>query len=473
MLIINLFMLTLTEFIGHFHPVLVHLPIGILLLAALLYWLSRWEKYKPVRPALRIALAAGMISAVLSCISGYILAGTGEYEAGLVSRHQWLGIATAVVAMVAYYFEIRKHRFIQWAIAIMTVLLILTGHFGGTLTHGEGYLTSAFSAGDRGTAAIQRQPIANVQEAVLYTSIIQPLLQEKCNSCHGSTKQKGKLRLDTPEFILLGGKNGKVLVPGKADESNLVKRISLPPANEGHMPPKEKPQLTSNEIELLRWWISSGASFDKKVKELNQPVKIKPVLLALQQRAAMETPALTFIPNTPVETADTGIIQQLKKRGVAIVPIAQNSNYLSANFIAVDSITAEDMQLLAALNKQLIWLKLGNTRCDDSLLATIDQFTALTKLSLERSRITDYSLVRISKLPQLQYLNLSVTAVTAKGLASLSGLKQLRYLYLYQNQVNGDAYAALKQKLPATNIDTGGYAVPVLKSDTTFVKPEK
>lgn len=466
-------MLSITEFIGHFHPVLVHLPIGILLLAALLQWLSYRAKYQSVRPAVRIALAAGMISAIVSCISGYLLAQTGEYDAVLVSRHQWLGIATAIVSVIAFFLEQKRNLFSHWLIAILALLIIITGHLGGTLTHGAGYLTSAFSAGGQGSGTLERKPIANVQEAILYTEIIQPLLQEKCNSCHGSTKQKGKLRLDTPEFILLGGKNGKVLVAGKADESNLIKKISMPLGKEGHMPPKEKPQLTKDEIELLRWWISSGASFDKKVKELPQPVKIKPVLMALQEGATVEIPAATFIPDKPVEKADTGIIQQLKKRGVSIVPVAQNSNYLSANFIAVDSVTKQDIILLAAISKQLIWLKLGNTTCNDSSLTAVDKLVSLTKLSLERTNVTDYSMERISRLLSLQYLNLSGTGISNKGLLLLTGLKQLRYLYIYRVQLMGTAYNELKQKLPGTTIDTGGYKVPVLESDTTLVKAKE
>lgn len=466
-------MLTITEFIGHFHPVLVHLPIGILLLAALLYGFSRKEKYTTLRPAVRIALAAGVVSAVLSCISGYLLSGTGEYEEGLVNKHQWLGIATAVVGAMALYLEIKKSRFLQWAMIVMVLLLIITGHLGGTLTHGEGYLTSGFSNSGKSATAMERKPIANVQEAMLYADIIQPLLQEKCNSCHGNTKQKGKLRLDTPEYILLGGKNGKVLVPGKEEESNLIKKISSATAKEGHMPPKEKPQLTKDEIELLRWWISSGASFDKKVKELDQPAKIKPVLQRMQGTAAAELPAITFIPETPVEIADQKIIQQLKNRGVSIVTVSQNSNYLSANFIAVDSITKQDMQLLAGLSKQLAWLKLGNTRCDDSLLTFIDKFTSLTRLSLERTKITDHSLTSVSRLPLLQYLNISGTAISEKGLELLPELKHLHYLYLYQVPLTAEAYNEMKQKLPAATIDTGGYNVPMLQSDTTLVKAKE
>lgn len=461
---------SITEFIGHFHPVLVHLPIGILLLAGLLQFLSRKEKYQSLQQAIGIILFTGMISAVLSCISGFLLAQSGEYDAVLAGRHQWLGIGTAVVSAAVYYLHKRNNPLKRWAMLLLIVLIIITGHLGGTLTHGEGYLTSAFTAGGKSSGAMERKPIANVQEAVLYTDIIQPVLQEKCYSCHGATKQKGKLRLDAPEFIIAGGKNGKTLVAGKADESNLIKKIGLPPGNEGHMPPKEKPQLTKEEIDLLRWWISSGVSFDKKVKELPQPGKIKAILTSLQSGNVKEQSSPSFIPETPVEKADTAIIQQLKKRGIAVVPVAQNSNYLSASFIAVDSVTAKDIASLLPISRQLIWLKLGNTRTTDIALNELDKLTALTRLSLERTAVTDESIGRIKSLPQLQYLNLSGTAISSKGLALLTGLKQLQYLYIYGVIITAAEFNQLAKNLPVARIDTGGYKVPVLASDTTLVK---
>jgi uncharacterized membrane protein/mono/diheme cytochrome c family protein len=466
-------LLSITELIGHFHPVLVHLPIGILLLAALLQWLSRMDKYKMLQPAIGIALLTGMLSAVFTCISGFLLARSGEYDAVTAGRHQWLGIGTTLMAGVALYLHKKSSAITGWIIVLMVGLLIITGHLGGTLTHGEGYLTGALSGDGQSSGGTERKPIANVQEAVVYTDIIQPVLQEKCNSCHGASKQKGKLRLDTREYILLGGKNGKVLVAGKPDESELIKKISLPPGNKGHMPPKEKPQLTREEIELLRWWISSGASFDKKVKEVPQPARIKPVLAALQNGSAAATAAITFIPEIPVEKAEAGVIQQLIQRGISIVPVAQNSNYLSASFIAVDSITSKDLQLLQSINKQLIWLKLGNTGVNDEAMNEIAKLTTLTKLSLERTAVTDSGLSKLKTLVHLQYLNITGTGISDAGLLALGGLTRLSYLYLYQNKVSTGVYSRLKQQWPSALIDTGGYRVPVLASDTTEVKAKK
>ena len=129
------------------------------------------------------------------------------------------------------------------------------------------------------------KPIPNVQEAYVYNDVVRPILQTKCYSCHGVNKQKGKLRMDDAVMLMKGGKDGKVIEPGNADSSELIKRLLLPVDNEDHMPPKEKPQPSESQIVLLQWWISQGASFVKKVKEVDQPDKIKPFLLALQKTA--------------------------------------------------------------------------------------------------------------------------------------------------------------------------------------------
>ena len=88
--------------------------------------------------------------------------------------------------------------------------------------------------------------------------------------------------MDEPSLILKGGEDGKVIEPGNAEASDMVKRLLLPRNDEDHMPPKEKPQLKENEIALIHWWIAAGAPFDKKTKELEQPEKIRPALLAMQ-----------------------------------------------------------------------------------------------------------------------------------------------------------------------------------------------
>jgi hypothetical protein len=84
------------------------------------------------------------------------------------------------------------------------------------------------------------------------------VLAHQCTKCHGQNKQKGELRLDTKAGAMKGGENGAVIVPGKAADSELLKRVTLPTADDDHMPP-EKKVVDSEDIETLRKWIVAGA----------------------------------------------------------------------------------------------------------------------------------------------------------------------------------------------------------------------
>jgi len=463
-------LLLISDLLGRFHPVLVHLPIGILLIAAFFQLLAWKPAFTFLQPAIPFIVFWGMIGAVFSCITGYMLSLSGDYDEQLVSRHQWMGIITAVVSLVLcllYRFSVSE-KIARWFSAGIIVLISITGHLGGSLTHGSGYLTEGFK--NTAEKEVSMKPIPNIQEAALYADVVQPLLQAKCYSCHGEAKQKGKLRLDLQEFILKGGKDGKVIKPGKADESAMIERLLLPTTNEDHMPPKEKKQLTPGEISLLHWWISTGADFNKKIKDFPQTDKIKPVLLALQSGSSDAQNKTTDIPEAPVDKADEQAVSRLKKAGVVVIPIAQNSNYLSASFFTAGPAADSLIKLLEPLKKQLLWLNLDNASVSDAGLDNIAKLSVLTRLHLSNTGITDKGIVKLQSLQHLQSLNLTGTKVTAQGVTQLSKLKALRNLYLYHTGVNNNDWPGLKKAFPATQIDSGNYVVPTLQTDTTEVR---
>jgi hypothetical protein len=265
-----------------------------------------------------------------------------------------------------------------------------------------------------------------------------------------------------------GGKDGEVIEPGNADESEMIRRLLLPRNDEDHMPPKEKPQLKDDQVALLHWWIATGASFDKKAKELEQPEKIKPVLLALQKE---EKKVPSDIPQSPVEKPDEKAIQNLKDSGIVVLPVALNSNYLKVNFVTIDSVTSNDIALLLPVKKQIAWLDLSDEKITDSLLTTIAQLTNLTRLQLDNTPVTDKGLASLPSLTNLQYLNLVGTNVTANGLLRLKDLPALQAIYLYKTFITAADWPMLKNNFPKVTLDSGGYLVPTFETDTTIVKP--
>jgi hypothetical protein len=414
----------------------------------------------------------GMICAILSALTGYLLSFSGDYDEGLVITHQWFGISVAAVSIAMFYYHSKSAPFkTKVSISILLfVLIIITGHLGGSLTHGSDYLTKSWNLSSDTVA--QRKPIPNVQEAMVYSDIIQPVLQSRCYSCHGKNKQKGKLRMDDSLRLMKGGKDGPVIIPGNAEKSEMAKRLSLPRDDDDHMPPKEKPQPTEQEIALIHWWIASGAPFDKKVKQLEQPEELKPALLALQ-KVDVKKVIIPDLPSQPISKANDGAIKKLKDIGAVVEQVAQNTNYLSANFVTVRDPGNKEVQLLLPLKEQLIELKLGSSSISDSALLVIAQFKNLMRLQLGYTKVTDKGLANLTALQNLRYLNLVGTAVTEKGVLQLKDLKSLRSIYLYQTMVKKSEWNDLKKAFPKTFIDSGGYTVPFLPNDTMEVKPPK
>ncbi|MEO8174726.1 MAG: c-type cytochrome domain-containing protein [Sediminibacterium sp.] len=459
----------LIEFFGRFHPVLVHLPIGFLLLALILQWLSRKEKYMAILPAIRVSFLLGMLSAVLSCLSGWSLSLGGEYDESTLDLHKWLGISVAAFSLIGYVFSSKPNSVLKNILSITTVvLIIITGHLGGTLTHGEGFLTKGvFTSKD--SAASARKVIANVQEAQVFGDIIQPILLDKCGGCHSAKKQKGGLRLDGKEWIVKGGKDGKVFISGNAGTSELYKRIILDPLDEKHMAPKGKPQLTEQEVNLVQWWINSDAGFEKKAKDVAQPAQIIPALLAMQ--SAVITQKKPAIPEGSVDAVSQSVLDTLRNAGIVVLPVAVNSNYLLANFVSIPKLTDRTVSLLSQIRKQLVWLKLGYANLSEESWKVIGQCNKLTRLSIEHTNITDSYFKYIAELKNLQYLNLVGTKVSAQGVRQLKELTQLEMMYLGQTSIKGNDFVLLQNSFPKVKIDSGNYHLEFIASDTQLLKP--
>jgi len=468
-------LLSITEFIGRFHPVLVHLPIGILIFAIILLWLSRKAQYRDQQKALYWALVLGCASAILSCLSGWFLSSSGEYEESTLGLHQWMGITTAFISLlVLFYFnkeriQSQKPRNSLLVSVLLLVCIIITGHLGGTLTHGEGYLTTGWQVGSDSASKFIRKSIPNVAEAQVYADVISPIFQEKCFSCHGDKKQKGGLRLSTPEGIVKGGKDGPVLDSTDYDKSELLKRITMDPLEDHHMPPKGKPQLSEKDILLIHWWLQNGATFKKKVKDLEQPANIKPVLIALQS-PVRESKQNTGIPDKPVAAADPRMLTNLAKKGIVILPVTKESHYLAASFAYTKSLSTADWNMLDSISSQLIWLKMNNPAITNKNVARVANYAQLTRLSLDHAAINDSAIASLQKLKNLEWLSLVGTPMTAKGLAQLDSLKHLTHLYCYHTRVNTIDWFELKKALPRVLIDTGNYNLPLLPGDTSILK---
>lgn len=450
--------------IGKLHPLWVHLPIGILLLAIFFQWLSNSTKYAGLAIAIRPAYCIGMLSAIAAVISGWLLANSGTYPEQTLFVHRWLGVSVCMGTTLGYFLQDTLTRKMQNVFAgILFLSVIAAGHYGGTLTHGEGYLF----ANNSKTEVKPNTPITNVQEALVFAQLVQPILNEKCVGCHGPNRQKGKLRLDDSTYLLQGGEHGEVVKLGVANESEMFKRITLDERDEHHMPPKGKPALTEQEITLINWWISSGANWHTKVKEVAQPEPIKKWLNGLEKPSKAKE---ALIPETPVAAASEKIIATLQAAGVVIVPVAANSNYLSVSMINLPTASDSVIQLLQQLQPQIIWMKADYLPATEQLVKAISSLSRLTRLSWAHGNLSDKNIPAFRSLRQLQYLNLSNNPISRDALLSLQSLSTLQSLYIWNTKIAGNEIAALASAFPNTQLDTGNYRLSMIAADTIPVK---
>jgi mono/diheme cytochrome c family protein len=457
----------IAAFAGRFHPLLVHLPIGILLLGVLLALLARRKAF----PAdwLRFIFLLGALSATLSSLSGLLLAAVGSYEESLLNVHRFSAIGLTVLSWMLWLSSGSGHaatrRLYLPVLVLVPVLLTVTGHLGGSLTHGRDFLTPPPLR--LWFAPLEPPPRALKADDRVYDAVAQ-VFQQKCNSCHGAGRQRGDLRLDRMEDLLRGGNGGQVLIAGNAQGSELMRRMRLPEDDKQHMPPAGRSQVSEAELRLIGWWIEAGASFDLKLAEAAWPDSVaSPLEMTPTAGSDLD---LAAIPSDPVEAADPVLVDSLVRLGVVVTALAEDIHYLQASFISTPPENyAAALSMLVGLQGQLIGLRMGRKVLGSPELTYIAGLTGLRHLNLEHCLGEGTSLVSLGNLSKLEYLNLTGNPIGMTELEPIGQLAELRSLYLFGTNTNLQDSLQLRRLFPQARLEFGGYSVPTFRTDTTFL----
>lgn len=464
-----------TALIGRLHPLLVHLPIGVLVMAFLFECISAQRRFHKLRKAVKPLLLWGVLFAGAAAVSGYFLRQEGGYDEVIAERHQNLGIATAVLSLVVYVLRSKVKYWVNPSgrkvvkIALffpLMVVLILTGHWGGALTHGEDYLFAPSSQQLRVTDPRERiRQIGSATDAELYADIVQPILEARCYDCHSSRRQKGDLRLDDISAMLQGGKNGPVIVTGPADSSQLYRRLVLPIEHDDHMPPREKAQLSSAEIDLIRYWVEGTAHFDQVVATYPSRENIVRAVRTLQDPSEE-----SWIPDEGVRKAPLAVTQRLHALQVNVRPVAESSSYLMVSFAGQKTVLDEQLEALTDVKDQLVWLNLSHTHLKDEQVVYLSSLLNLRVLYLNGTTLSAQGVKHLTGLKKLAWLNLSDTRVTDDIVDHLIEMPGLRRLYLFNTSLSREGIARIEGRRQEVRIDTGGYFLPRRASDTVIYK---
>lgn len=261
------------QFVGRFHPALVHIPIALLALAPLMELGGSFRRWAHLRPAAGFVLALATLGAVAAAFDGWLLAYSGGYSGPLVVRHLWGGVALAglciLVCGLRWRFAGRKAAFSLVYLPLLcaaAALMVWTSDQGGKITHGDRFLTEYMPGRLRAWLGLAPAPAAAEPAAggpTFYRARIVPILERSCVSCHNPKKEKGGLLLDTYEHLMKGGDDGPAVVPWRADKSELLRRVLLPRDDDDFMPSNGKNVLAPEEVRTLRAWIAAGASADE------------------------------------------------------------------------------------------------------------------------------------------------------------------------------------------------------------------
>lgn len=442
----------LGAFLGRFHPVWVHLPIGILFLLVFLEVAGLAARLRPhsCLPTLAarqraLILTAAAAAAALAAVLGWLLSRGGEYDPALLGRHQTLGIATALASLVLL--AVHRQRWLYApALALSLVLLTATADAGARITHGTNYLTSRmppaigrFLGISPGLPPAKPQALG-LDRAVAFADVVQPILRERCVGCHGPAKSNGGLRLDTWELLVKGGKHGSAVKPGDLSASLLVRRIGLPADEKEHMPPVGKPQLSDDDVTLVEWWVGAGAPRDKVAAATDPAASVADILTA-RLGGQPEAP-----PDRPAILAEAARIAEAT--GILVRPLTAEGPWIDLNARPAGAAFGDrELARLAPIAPAVEWLDLGGTSVTDSGLANLGAMRHLVRLHLDETKVGDDGLARLSGLKRIEYLNLRSTLVTDKGMATLRELPRLRSLYLWQTAVTPAAAKALGDSL--------------------------
>lgn len=471
------------ETLGRSHPLVLHLPIGAL---ALLVVAELWWKLRRREPDVglrRLAMAFVALSAGVAATSGWQLAEDPTYGGAdqTLLWHRWLGVAMASTATLALLAALLgRGRAYGRLLALALVLVIPGGHLGGSMTHGEGFLTEALLGGSEGTGDrppkdALTDPATDAATLAWYGDVIAPLLDLRCTACHGANKAKAGLALHTPEALLAGGRSGPVIVPGDVDGSELTRRTALPLDHDEHMPPPNKGQPTQDELALLRQWVAAGAPFDGPAPtdaagwdvDAGPQAELLPPAVSADLAAALEP--------EPIYQAPADAVADLRAQQVHVEVLDPTTGGLWVDFGAAPPMGSDALAAaLAPLADGVLELSLAGTAADDDLLRTLAPCTRLETLDLSHTQVTAEGLAALASLPNLTRLTLTGTSLGDGAVEALAALPSLAQLSAWDAGLPDDAGEHLAEAHPGLLASLGleGGREPLeLEPEVVFGEP--
>jgi uncharacterized membrane protein len=448
---------------GRFHPILVHLPIGILAFGIILVFLSKKDSDKYL-DSIRLAFLLGGIAAVLSSISGFLQYQHEGYTWDTVQFHLILGWSTVFASFWLFY-EVNKSTSFPKNFKLKSAglfgLMLITGHLGGNITHGEEYFIEVLPPEMQSILGYEIEPEKGLvlpeqgwEQLAYYDQVVQPILNQNCKSCHNPKNLKGELDLTSFEALMNGGEDGSILTSGNPDESALYSKLILPKEDDDHMPPKDKKQPEKEAIELIKAWIDLGGNTTSKLGDANINTEmLEPFFHRVEK---------PFYPEVNVEKASEESLGQLKSEGFFAEPISENSNWLMISCVNFQGFGDKDWSKLNPIKNQIVYLDLTGTQISDQILDSLYTLPNLTVLKLNQTGITGSKLQTMNSNQYLKHLYINKTQVETEDIKILNNHPSLEKVFAFDTPISE---AEISEKFNFY-LEIGNYTLPALPTDT-------
>ena len=451
-------------FIGRLHPLILHFPIVLIILALLFEVAGRFYRLKIGENTVLVLLVAAAFSAMVSVAAGFFLFASGDYSGQLMERHFWGGAITGASIFFTlglfyiYRSTTRLYPLYFGCLLLTNAAVGYTSHLGGSITHGQDYLTEHLQFVMHSLDENGAKPES---EMLIFEDMIAPVFEAKCMSCHNDQRAKGNLVMSSYQSMLKGGDSDiPPVTPGEPEESELYKRVILPEDHKDRMPPEGKTPMKESEIALLKFWIVSGASDSLRVTEARKVDTMQQVVEGLLPELAKYRRRFR-IEKMKLEKLEEELQEVATKLDITIRrdSLSDENRFTIAMKFPPAPFTNDQFRELSPYFEAFSKVSLTSSGIDDAGLYYIGQMKNLRELYLQKTALDGSGIVYLQDLPNLEVLNLSFTKIDDKTAIDLLKMPNLREVYLYRTNTSMQVIEALRKYKPSVRflLEEGPY----------------
>jgi len=386
------------------------------------------------------------ICALFAVITGLLISSGGHYIEANLSTHKIFGFILLFITFLSWI--IRKvfkkiNRFKLLILNIISIILLtITGHYGGNLTHEQEYLKEIIPLASNDNKEKNHLLLTDkkIDSVVVYDDLIHPIFSNKCISCHNNVIQRGGLDMSNLENLLKGGNAGNPINPMNPRKSLLFERMTLPIQNIKSMPPDGE-LVSYDEINLILWWMS----YQKRSKDFLDTNQLSnETKLAIQSLYNLNFDPLNWDEKLTLDKLDIDELNIFDKDTYEVNFISENQKFISIKFLK-NELNQDDFLPLIKLSNHIVYLKFPELSLNKNLFNNLKIFNNLIKLDIKNNPLEDEDLTKLTGLENLEVLNLIGTSITEKSIKTFNEFKNLKRVYLWKTKISSNSIEFFNQ----------------------------